>query len=225
MSLSRFGGVRRRTYVVHDSGTLLHREGLYVGGMKAATGLCFVRLQSPTLPLAALGLMIAAASPAAAKSKTLPSGPPPADLCNTAGHRQFDFWVGKWDVYRSDTNQLVAHSLIEKLYAGCAVRENWMPLQGAGGGSLNLYRPKSREWIQVWTDNGNNLNEYRGRRSGAKMIMVGTSTSTVGGVVPVRVTYESRTDGSVVQTGYSAAGKGKPWRLTYELVYRRTSNQ
>ena len=66
-----------------------------------------------------------------------PSGPPPATLCHTAQHGQFDFWVGQWDVYRADTNQLVAHSLIEKLYNGCAVRENWMPLGGTGGGSLN----------------------------------------------------------------------------------------
>ena len=51
-------------------------------------------------------------------------------------------------------DQLVAHSLIEKLYNGCAVRENWMPLSGAGGGSLNSYRPEKKQWEQYWTDSG-----------------------------------------------------------------------
>ena len=65
--------------------------------------------------------------------------PPPA--CAAPEHRQFDFWIGRWDVYPTGKDALVAHSLIEKLYAGCTVRENWMPLKGSGGGSLNMYDP------------------------------------------------------------------------------------
>ena len=61
----------------------------------------------------------------------------------------FDFWVGEWDVYPSGKDLLVAHSKIEKLYAGCAIRENWMPLKGAGGGSLNTLDPADRTLVPV----------------------------------------------------------------------------
>ena len=79
------------------------------------------------------GLLAAFAAPALAQ--TPQAAPPPA--CQEAERGQFDFWVGDWDVYPTGADKLVAHSTIEKLYGGCAVRENWKPLKGTGGGSLN----------------------------------------------------------------------------------------
>ena len=146
--------------------------------------------------------------------------PPPPASCDTTEHRQFDFWVGRWKVYRSDTNQLVAHSLIEKLYGGCAVRENWMPIGGTGGGSINSWRPSERKWHQTWTDSGNNWNEYVGGMDGGLMVLTGTSAKAGGSAVSVRMTYEAKRDGSVVQTGYQSQDGGKNWALTYQFLYR-----
>jgi hypothetical protein len=156
-------------------------------------------------------------------SPASPSGPPPATLCHTPEHSQFDFWVGRWDVYRPDTNALVAHSLIEKLYGGCAVRENWMPLTGTGGGSLNSYRPASKRWEQYWTDSGNNLNFYSGGLEDSKMVLTGVSHASNGADSPVRIVYEKLADGSVTQTGYTSPDSGKTWQLSYKMVYRRAA--
>jgi hypothetical protein len=149
-----------------------------------------------------------------------PAGPPPPTLCHTPEYSQFDFWLGRWDVFRSDTNQLVAHSLIEKLYNGCAVRENWMPLQGGGGGSLNSYRPDTKQWLQLWTDSANNWNDYAGRVEDGKMVLTGTRHAANGADAPVRMVYEKLPDGSVTQTGYGSQDGGKSWQLSYKLVYR-----
>jgi hypothetical protein len=192
--------------------------------MKAATGHTMGQTRN-VLQAIAGAAAISAASPVSSKAASPPSGPPPANLCDTPGHHQLDFWVGRWDVYRTDTKQLVAHSNIEKLYAGCAVRENWMPLQGAGGGSLNSYRPSVKRWIQVWTDSGNNLNQYSGAWNGKQMDVAGTSVTASGQRVPVRMTYERLADGSVVQTGYQRDRTGKRWVLNYRFVYRRASSQ
>ena len=166
--------------------------------------------------VAAVALILAA--PAAAQT-----APPPPPACDSAEHRQFDFWLGDWDVYRTDTNQLVAHSLIEKLYAGCAVRENWLPVGGTGGGSLNSWRPAEKRWRQTWTGSGNNWNEYAGGIEGGVMVLTGKSVSAAGAVTPVRMTYEAKADGSVVQTGYQSADGGKGWSLTYQYAYRRAA--
>ena len=147
------------------------------------------------------------------------AAPAPA-ACATLEHRQFDFWVGDWDVYRTDTDQLIARSLIEKLYAGCAVRENWMPVGGTGGGSLNSWRPAEMKWRQTWTDSGNNWNEYAGGIEGGLMVLTGTSAKAGGTRVPARMTYEAKADGSVVQTGYQSSDGGKSWSLTYQYAYR-----
>ncbi len=73
----------------------------------------------------------------AAQTVSLPPSPPPA--CTAPEHRQFDFWVGDWTVTPTGKETVVASSQIEKLYGDCAVRENWMPLKGSAGGSLNNY--------------------------------------------------------------------------------------
>src|SRR4051794_35724408 len=64
----------------------------------------------------------------AAVPATPPAPPPPA--CTAPEFRQFDFWVGRWDVYPTGTDRLVAHSLIENLSAGCAIRKNQGPAPG-----------------------------------------------------------------------------------------------
>src|SRR5580692_2052737 len=82
------------------------------------------------------------------------AAPAPApQACTSPETRQFDFWVGKWDVYAtSKPDQKVASSIIEKLYHGCAIRENWMPLSDNPGGSMNAYSPEKRLWRQFWAD-------------------------------------------------------------------------
>jgi hypothetical protein len=150
---------------------------------------------------------------------------PPANICDSPQHHQLDFWVGRWDVYRPDTDKLVAHSLIEKLYNGCAVRENWMPLLGQGGGSLNSYRPSEKLWRQVWTDSAGDLNEYSGGLDNGVMVLTGTSSPIRGKPVPIRMTYEAKGDGSVVQTGYQSSDGGKSWQLGYQFVYRRSAQR
>lgn len=49
-------------------------------------------------------------------AQSAPVQPPPRPpACETPEHRQFDFWVGRWDVYPTGTDRLIAHSLVEKL--------------------------------------------------------------------------------------------------------------
>ena len=168
--------------------------------------------------VAASGLVLASAG----MSQTTPMQPPPArpPACETAEHRQFDFWVGRWDVYPTGTTQLIAHSLIERLYAGCAIRENWMPLGGTGGGSLNSYRPSERRWRQVWTDSANGLADYSGGMEGEAMVLTGTATQPDGTRSLVRMRYSRGADGSVRQEGSGSTDGGQTWQSRYDFTYR-----
>ena len=86
-----------------------------------------------------LPLVLAALLQTAPPPPAVPAPPKPKpNPCAGAAHHAFDFWVGKWDVTPYGGGPLVAHSLIESLYGGCAIRENWMPLKGTGGGSLTI---------------------------------------------------------------------------------------
>ena len=45
--------------------------------------------------------------------------------CQSEGYNQFDFWVGKWEVYRPGTEILLGRNHIKKIAKGCAILENW----------------------------------------------------------------------------------------------------
>ena len=105
-------------------------------------------------------------------------------ICDSEAHAAFDFWVGEWDVYPNGPGDLVARSRIERLYNGCAIRENWLPLNGRDGGSLNSLDPASGLWHQTWVDSRGGLHEYRGSRQGANMVFFGSMP------VPSRIAFE-----------------------------------
>src|SRR2546423_442652 len=88
--------------------------------------------------LAFLVLLIVLSSASETSRAQASNGSMPQSLCAAPENRQFDFWVGEWDVYpKKSPEKMVAQSHIEKLYSGCAIRENWMPLVAGGdGGSL-----------------------------------------------------------------------------------------
>lgn len=162
----------------------------------------------------ATALLFAQASAAAA-------APPPAP-CADAPHAAFDFWVGEWDVYPNGKDTLVAHSKIEKLYGGCAIRENWMPLKGSGGGSLSNLDPGTGRWHQTWIGSAPGRVEFDGGAVAGKMVLTGF-WSGVGGPGKdglVRMTYTPRGDGSVRQFGEVSYDHGLTWSTSFDFIYR-----
>jgi len=173
-----------------------------------------------TVAVLIAGLLLTA-GPAAAQTPP-PAAAPPPPACATPEYRQFDFWVGRWDVYPTGAGKLVAHSLIERLYGGCAIRENWMPLTGGGGGSLSNYVASGKGWRQTWLDSSGARVEFTGGLVGEAMVITG---SWPGAVTPgrdalVRMTYTRGPDGSVRQFGEASTDGGKTWAVNFDFTYR-----
>ena len=164
-----------------------------------------------------------AAGAAFAQAQQAPTGPQtPPPACTSAQHRQFDFWVGPWDVYPTGKDKLVAHSLIENLYSGCVIRENWMPFKGTDGGSLNTYDPEDKRWHQVWMDSANGRVSFDGELQDGKMVLTGDwrGAQTPGQSDLVRMTYSKLEDGAVRQFGEISTDKGKSWKPFFDFTYK-----
>jgi len=63
--------------------------------------------------------------------------------------REFDFWVGDWDVYVTGTDSYAGHSVIQQISGGCAILENWQSAISEGK-SLNFIDDSTHKWKQVW---------------------------------------------------------------------------
>jgi hypothetical protein len=173
-----------------------------------------------TQRFACLALAFGLAAPVAAQipAPPTPSAPPPP-ACAAPEHRQFDFWVGRWDVYPTGTHRLVAHSLIERLYGDCVIRENWMPVRGGGGSSLNTYRPGERKWHQLWADASNAWVEFTGGMEGEAMVLTAPSRAANGAPALTRMTYTRGPDGSVRQLGTQSTDGGATWQPSFDFTY------
>src|SRR5690242_21838009 len=86
------------------------------------------------------GGSVAAQSPAAAAQ-------PPA--CSAREYRQFDFWIGDWDVVAPDGTR-AGHNRVERIEGGCGLQENWTGAGGGTGRSINTNAPADKQCLQNW---------------------------------------------------------------------------
>ncbi len=170
---------------------------------------------------AIFAMWVAISAPDMARADTTAAGP-----CAPAEYRQFDFWIGSWDVYpTAGSSQLVAHSLIESVYNGCGLRENWMPLKTQNsGGSLNIYVSGEKQWRQTWIDSSGARVDFKGGLIGRTMVLEGYWQDYLapGKGALVRMTYSRSSDGSVRQLGEASQDDGKSWQPSFDFTYRRT---
>jgi hypothetical protein len=75
-----------------------------------------------------------------------------ANGCDAAPYRQFDFWVGRWDVFSGAT--LAGTNEVKSRVDGCVVEENWTSAGAGRGRSLNAYDAATGTWSQFWVGSG-----------------------------------------------------------------------
>jgi hypothetical protein len=152
------------------------------------------------------------------------AGPSPG--CTSAESKQFDFWVGEWEVFPvAKPDQKVADSPIEKLYLGCAIRENWMPLKNAPGGSLNAYNRGEKLWRQTWLDSSGTFADFKGGWNGKAMVLQGVWPQPNAPNQITRMSYTPHADGSVQQTGHTSDDEGKTWQPSFDFTYRKPAKK
>lgn len=150
-------------------------------------------------------------------------GLPARGPCDTPENRQFDFWLGRWQVSPTGSRKVVAGSYIQKLYGGCAISENWMPIGQPGGGSLSSYVRGQRAWKQTWVDSSGSRAEFTGGWNGQAMVLTGPWPLPDGRARIVRMTYTPNPDGSVRQAGENSFDGGRTWQASFDFTYRRAS--
>ncbi len=132
-------------------------------------------------------------------------------------YRQFDFWVGRWDVINSD-GQVVGVSTISKDEKGFLITEKLKSASGASSTSINYYDPGERRWKQTLIDADGNVVHFSGGFHGGTMSFVARTRSDRP-VAPIRVSYSRNHDGSVRKLIQRSKINGNRWTTDFDGRY------
>lgn len=150
-----------------------------------------------------------------------PPAPAPSP-CATEAHRQFDFWVGHWDVHDA-TGKRAGENRITRIHGGCAVLEEWRGTGNVTGSSLNLYDKQRGVWHQTWVDNGGNLLTLEGGFADGAMTLRGRTVEGEPAEKTTlhRVQWTPQPDGRVRQLWEMSRDEGKTWSPAFDGWYSR----
>ncbi len=162
----------------------------------------------------ALGLALLTASTAGAQDDAAPAKP-----CSSPEYRQFDFWIGDWDVKRRGGNgeRPPAHNRISSVQGGCVVLEEYDTPGGYTGISISYYSSADGRWHQTWMDNQGAPIIHSGGLQGASMILADGAD----GPVINRTTWTPLDDGTVRQHWEKSEDGGESWSTLFDGIYHR----
>lgn len=136
--------------------------------------------------------------------------------------RQFDFWIGEWDV-KSTTGQQAGTSSIQLMLGECVIYENWTsaPPQNYAGKSFNLVNAATGKWMQTWVDDKGAVIEFiDGEYKDHKLVFV-TKPDSQNQIT--RLTFFNIEPNLVRQLFEVTIDDGKSWKTTTDLYYHRIS--
>ncbi len=139
-----------------------------------------------------------------------------AGPCATPEHRQFDFWIGHWDVTVGGAPAGKNH--IERITGGCALAEHWTGASGVIGYSVNAWDANRGKWHQTWVDSSGAVLYLDGGWTGDAMVLAGTLPGEDGQPVRHRITWTPAPDGTVRQLWESSAD-GETWSAVFDGHY------
>lgn len=133
--------------------------------------------------------------------------------------RQFDFWVGDWEVV-NDEGKFVGRNRITKDEQGYLITEKWTNSDGGTGTSINFYDPGEKKWKQTWVDATGNVIQYIGEFADGAMRMTGQFTRNNGSVSLSRLVLQPLPGGEISQLIEQSDDEGETWSTYFSGTYR-----
>lgn len=161
-----------------------------------------------------LSLVLGAPEPGAAEI---------AEHCRGDEHRQFDFWIGTWEV-RNARDEFAGHNEIRRVADGCALLEHWRGARGGEGMSINTYDADAKRWTQRWVGAGATLWLEGGLDDGQMVLTSPAPRTTPRGPVLDRITWTALDDGRVRQVWEVSVDDGATWQTIFEGYYSAVSS-
>jgi tetratricopeptide (TPR) repeat protein len=138
-------------------------------------------------------------------------------------NRQFDFWIGEWNVVTTAGNMTAGKSHIEKILNDCVIFENWSsatpPYQGK---SFNTYNTSLKRWEQFWADNSQGMIYFYGSlKDGIMDFWTDAIPQSDGKLLKGHLQFIPLGPDKVRQFSQGSNDEGKTWFVEYDFTYNR----
>ncbi len=142
-----------------------------------------------------------------------------APACSAPEYRQFDFWLGDWDVFDAGAAKPSMRIRVEKILDGCALRESYRDDSGKVGESFNIWDASRKVWHQTWVTNRGQLLVLEGALENGVMTLRATETTPAGPVL-WRGAWTPR-GAEVRETAETSSDGGKTWKPKFDILFRK----
>ena len=138
-------------------------------------------------------------------------------------NRQFDFWVGEWEVSTTQGAIPAGNSKIELILGDCVVLENWKSLNSPySGKSYNIYNGALKRWEQYWVDNvGGNIFFHGELKDGMMEYWTDDIPQSSGPALRRHLQFSKLGPDKVRQFSQGSTDGGKTWNVEYDFTYVR----
>lgn len=135
--------------------------------------------------------------------------------CSSTAYHEFDFWVGNWDVFETDSRKEVAHARVDSILDGCVLREDYQQFDGHKGQSFSIYDASRNSWHQSWVTNRGESLEIEGKFDGHSIVLAGED-HTAGRLARGTWTPEGK---GVREIAVTSTDAGKTWQSWFDIVF------
>lgn len=138
--------------------------------------------------------------------------------CCTLEFRQFDFWIGEWEV-RDSAGTLLGYNSIQPMEDSCALIEHWTGAKGYTGSSISFYDSKRSVWHQSWVDARGGSIIMEGGMVEGSMVMNTEVVDIKGDLVTNRTEWTQLEGGMVLHVWYQSRDGGATFKEVFRGIY------
>lgn len=146
--------------------------------------------------------------------------PAPAALEADPAARQFDFWLGDWDVAWGEGQR--GRNRVEAILGGHVVLEQFdgRPAMSFQGLSVSVYRPLLKQWRQTWVDDQGSYWAFSGGFAEGRLVLM-TDDARDGRPIRLRMVWYDIAADTLDWNWERSDDGGETWQVLWHLHYTR----
>lgn len=148
--------------------------------------------------------------------------PEKQEPCSAPEARQFDFWLGEWDLSWDGGS---GRNTITYKFGSCVIEENFRADQPSDesnplkGSSVAVYSPQLKKWRQTWVDNQGSYLDFSGGFSDGKMTLSREAAKNGEKYYQRMVWYNIEKDS--LDWNWEKSKDGAKWKTLWKIHYQR----